>query len=69
MDITHFIVARRDKALLVGDYGSYRTSLSRRLLTLRQKLKYTSVSGRKYAAKAPIAVEDVRANHESGFFV
>lgn len=64
MDITKFIVAQRDKALLVGEYGSYRTQLSRRLLTLRRKLNYQSVKGNKYAAKAPVSVEDVKSNHE-----
>ncbi|KAL9012707.1 MAG: hypothetical protein Q9173_002536 [Seirophora scorigena] len=32
MEITTFIIARRDKALLVGDYSLYRQQLARRLL-------------------------------------
>ncbi|KAL8830528.1 MAG: hypothetical protein Q9191_001375 [Dirinaria sp. TL-2023a] len=48
MEVTQFVVAQRDKALLVGDYGSYRTQLSRRLLTVRRKLNYTSVKGHKF---------------------
>lgn len=64
MDITNFIISRREKALLVGDYGSYRKQLSRRLLVLRRKLNYTSTKGRKYAAKAPVTAEDIANNHE-----
>lgn len=64
MDITAFIVAQRNKALLVGDYGSYRKQLSRRLLTVRKKLNYVSSKGRKYAPKAPITAEDIANNHE-----
>ena len=63
MDITAFIVAQRDKALLVGDYGTYRKQLSRRLLVVRKKLNYSS-KGRKYAAKPPVTVEDVASNPE-----
>lgn len=65
MDITKFIVSQREKAHLVGDYGSYRKQLSRRLLVVRRKLKYTSPKGKKYAAKAPITAEDIASNHES----
>ncbi|KAL8929241.1 MAG: hypothetical protein Q9208_001324 [Pyrenodesmia sp. 3 TL-2023] len=63
MDITRFIVARREKALLVGDYALYRTQLSRRLLVVRKKLGYAS-KGRKYTPKAPITAEDISSNHE-----
>jgi len=64
MDITHFVITQRDKALPVGDYGSYRTQLSRRLLTVRRKLDFKSVKAQKYAAKAPVSVEDIRNHHE-----
>lgn len=64
MDITDFIVTWREKALSIGDYSSYRTQLSRRLLVVRRKLKYTSTKGNKYSAKAPISVEDITENHE-----
>lgn len=63
MDITSFIVNQRDKALLVGDYGSYRKQLSRRLLVVRKKLNYAT-KGRKYTPKSPITVEDIVSNHE-----
>ena len=64
MDITNFVVSQRQKALLVGDYGSYRRQLSRRLLVVRRKLKYTSTKGRKYAARTPVIAEDIAKNHE-----
>lgn len=66
MDITAFIVTQREKALLVGDYGSYRKQLSRRLLVVRKKLNYTTSSskGRKYTSKPPITLEDIKSNHE-----
>lgn len=66
MDITAFIVAQREKALLIGDYGSYRKQLSRRLLVVRKKLNYISTTskGRKYTTKPPITSEDIKNNHE-----
>ncbi|KAL8725725.1 MAG: hypothetical protein Q9166_007175 [cf. Caloplaca sp. 2 TL-2023] len=63
MEITKFIVNERNKALLVGDYGSYRKQLSRRLLVVRKKLNYSS-KGRKYSPKDPITAEDIVSNHE-----
>ena len=64
MDITNFIIFRRNKALSIGDYGLYRKQLSRRLLVVRKKLDYTSPKGRKYAPKAPVTSEDIANNHE-----
>ncbi|MCJ1270307.1 hypothetical protein MMC22_010203 [Lobaria immixta] len=64
MEITSFIIAQRDKALLVGDYGSYRKQLSRRLLTVRRKLNHISSKGHKYAAIGPITAEEIASNHE-----
>ena len=66
MDITSFITALRNKALLVGDYGSYRRQLSRRLLVVRKKLKYVSPTskGQKYAAKPQITANNVSDNSE-----
>ncbi len=64
MDITEFIVGRRDTALLTGDYGTYRQQCSRRLLTLRRKLHKTTPKGRKYAAKDPITKDEVSKTPE-----
>ncbi|KAL9600042.1 MAG: hypothetical protein Q9219_003412 [cf. Caloplaca sp. 3 TL-2023] len=63
MDITRFVVSRRDKALLVGDYGLYRKQLSRRLLVVRKRLNYSS-RGRKYTPKQPITAQDTANNPE-----
>ncbi|OAX85086.1 hypothetical protein ACJ72_00529 [Emergomyces africanus] len=51
MDITTFIVSRREAALLTGDYNSYRAQLSRRLHTIRKKLGQTTPRGKKYSPK------------------
>ena len=64
MDITRFIVSQRERALLVGDYASYRKQLSRRLLVVRKKLHFTSTKGRKYAARLAVTAEDIARNHE-----
>ncbi|MCJ1413863.1 hypothetical protein MMC32_000188 [Xylographa parallela] len=64
MEITNFIVSRRNEALLIGDYGSYRKQLARRLLTVNQRLGRASPKGRKYAPKAPISAQDVAGNSE-----
>ena len=64
MDITKFIVAQREKALLVGDYASYRKQLTRRLLVVRKKLHYTSTKGKKYTARPAVTAEDVAKSHE-----
>ena len=64
MEITKFIVAQREKALLVGDYASYRKQLTRRLLVVRKKLHYTSTKGKKYTARPAVTAEDIAKNHE-----
>ena len=62
MDITQAIVSRRNEALVVGDYGTYRKQLSRRLLVVRRKLGRASLKGREYKAKPAVTVEDVSGN-------
>ena len=64
MDITNFIVSRRENTLLIGDYASYRKQLSKRLLVVRKKLNYTSSKNKKYAARPAVTAEDIAANHE-----
>ena len=66
MDITAFVVGQREKALLVGDYGSYRQQLSRRLRVVRKKLYPSTNKGVKYTAKEAVSVEDIANNHELG---
>lgn len=64
MDITGFVSTKRDRALQVGDYDSYRKSLSRQLLALRRRLHRTTPKNAKFTAKAPVTVEDIANNHE-----
>lgn len=64
MDVTNFVVSQREKALLIGDYATYRKQLSRRLLVVRKKLHYTSTKGKKYAARPAVTAEDIARNHE-----
>lgn len=64
MDITNFVVSQREKALLVGDYATYRKQLSRRLQVVRKKLHFTSTRGKKYTARPAITAEDIAENHE-----
>ncbi|KAF2194291.1 hypothetical protein K469DRAFT_709803 [Zopfia rhizophila CBS 207.26] len=64
MDITKFIVDHRDSALLLGDYSTYRTQLSRRLLTVRKKLGRATAKNAKYSPKAPITAEELGRNIE-----
>ena len=64
MDLTAFVVSRRESALLLGDYNSYRAQLSRRLLTLRKRLGRTTLKGKKYTPKTPITAGDIASNHE-----
>lgn len=61
MEITAFVAAQREKALLAGDYGSYRKQLSRRILTVRRKLNYVSAKG---PPKPSITPQNIASNHE-----
>ncbi|KAN0071515.1 hypothetical protein V8E54_010111 [Elaphomyces granulatus] len=62
MDITNFIISRRETASLAGDYKTYGAQNSRRLHTIRKKLGQTTPKGRKYVAKPPITSENVASN-------
>jgi signal recognition particle subunit SRP68 len=62
MDITQFVATSRE-ALLIGDYNSYRASLSRRLLATRKRLGRATHKKEKFAVK-PVTAEDVASNHE-----
>ena len=64
MDITSFIAGKRDRALLVGDYGTYRKSLSNQLHSIRKRLARTTPKNAKSAEKASVTAEDVGNNHE-----
>ncbi|CAK7227790.1 signal recognition particle subunit srp68 [Sporothrix bragantina] len=64
MDITQFVVSSRDKALLYGDYSTYRTQLAHRLLNIRKRLRVATRHRGKYnhnanGIKAEQVAEDV----------
>ena len=63
MDITSFVTSNRDRALLIGDYNTYRSQLSRQLLALRKRLGRTTPKNSKYTGKAPVTAEDIAGNN------
>lgn len=63
MDITNFVLSHRERALVIGDYGTYRSQLSRQLVNLRKRLGRLTPKNAKYSAK-PVTVEDIQKNHE-----
>ncbi|KAK5175608.1 signal recognition particle subunit srp68 [Saxophila tyrrhenica] len=62
MDITDFVSARRE-TLLIADYNTYRTQLSRQILSTRKRLGRATPKREKFAAKA-VTAEDVGSSHE-----
>ncbi|GAB1319012.1 signal recognition particle subunit srp68 [Madurella fahalii] len=64
MDITKFVVSSREKALLYGDYATYRSQLSGKLLNCRKKLNIATKSRGKFHPKAPVTPEQIAENHE-----
>ncbi|CAK7567659.1 MAG: signal recognition particle subunit srp68 [Sporothrix epigloea] len=63
MDITQFIVSSRDKALLYGNYSTYRTQLAHRLLNIRKRLRVATRHRGKYNHSANvIKAEQVAEN-------
>ena len=67
MDITNFVVQGRDQALLYGDYSSYHSQLSKRLLNSRKKLGIVTKNRGKFQKKGPVTTENVAENHEYVF--
>lgn len=64
MDITKFVVSLREKALLYGDYSTYWSQLSGKLLNCRKKLNIATKSRAKFHPKAPVTPEQIVENHE-----
>ena len=64
MDITKFVVSLREKALLYGDYSTYWSQLSGKLLNCRKKLNIATKSRAKFNPKAPVTPEQIAENHE-----
>jgi RNA-binding signal recognition particle 68 len=66
MDITKSIVSSREKALLYGDYATYRSLLAGKLLNCRKKLNIATKSRGKYNPKVQVTAEQVAENHGYG---
>ena len=65
MDITKFVVSRRNRALQRGDHGDYHAQLSRRLVKVRRKLRRTLARKRRYVGKlSAVSAADLGSNHE-----
>lgn len=62
MDVTGFIAQHRE-TLLISDYATYRSSLSRQILSTRKRLHIQTSKRDKFAQK-PITAENVGSNHE-----
>ncbi|TKA30063.1 hypothetical protein B0A50_02782 [Salinomyces thailandicus] len=62
MDITTYVSQKRE-ALLIGDYATYRASLSRQLQTLRKRLGRATPKREKFTRKE-VTAEDIGRNHE-----
>ncbi|OHF01477.1 signal recognition particle protein [Colletotrichum orchidophilum] len=64
MDITKFVVSGRDAALLYGDYATYQTQLSKRLLNSRKKLGIATRNRGKFSKKGEVGASQISENHE-----
>jgi hypothetical protein len=64
MEVTNFIVALREKALLEGDYGSYRTQLSGKLLNSRRKLNIATKHRGKFHRRENLTIQQINEDHE-----
>jgi len=64
MDVTNFVYSRREAALQIGDYGTYRAQLSRQLASTRKRLGRSTPKNAKYTQKVPITAEDIGGNPE-----
>ena len=64
MDVTKFVISLREKALLYGDYSTYWSQLSGKLLNCRKKLNIATKSRAKFNPKAPVTPEQIAENHE-----
>lgn len=64
MDITKFVVSGRDAALLYGDYATYQTQLSKKLLNSRKKLNIATKNRGKFSKKGEVGVSQIAENHE-----
>lgn len=54
----------REDALLVGDYSTYRASLSRRLHAAQKKLGRATKKNAKFTEKSVVTAEDIGSDRE-----
>lgn len=66
MDITTYIVQGREKALLYGDYSTYHSQLSKRLLGSRRKLAIVTKNRGKFQKKDEVTAENIAEDQEYG---
>src|SRR4051812_40156162 len=64
MDITKTILSLREAALLYGDYGTYHTQLSKKLLNYRKKLNIATKNRGKFQKRGIVTSEQIAENHE-----
>ncbi|KAK0715687.1 signal recognition particle subunit srp68-like protein [Lasiosphaeris hirsuta] len=64
MDITKFVISSREKALLYGDYASYRTQLAGKLLNCRKKLNIATKNRGKFHPKVQVTADQISGNRE-----
>ncbi|KXJ92384.1 hypothetical protein Micbo1qcDRAFT_162652 [Microdochium bolleyi] len=64
MDITTFVVAARNQALLYGDYSTYHSQLAKKLHNCRKKLGVVTKNRGKFTNKSPITATQISENHE-----
>ncbi|KAH7031101.1 uncharacterized protein B0I36DRAFT_374131 [Microdochium trichocladiopsis] len=64
MDITTFVVAARNQALLYGDYSTYHSQLAKKLHNCRKKLGIITKNRGKFTNKSPVTAAQISENHE-----
>jgi len=64
MDITNYIVAARNQALLYGDHTTYHRLLAKKLHTSRRKLNIVTKNRGKFSKKNSVTSEQLAENHE-----
>ncbi|KAL2754500.1 hypothetical protein ACRALDRAFT_1070272 [Sodiomyces alcalophilus JCM 7366] len=69
MDITQFVVSRRDAALLYGDYSTYQAQLGKKLLKARKRLGIATKNRGKYQKKDQFSAQDVGQNRECAHLI
>ncbi|KAI0193463.1 hypothetical protein F4808DRAFT_442223 [Astrocystis sublimbata] len=63
MDITNFVVAARNQALLYGDYSTYQHLLAQKLCAARKKLNIQSRNRAAFTKRQPVTAPQIAENH------